>query len=68
MAGYFKILKADWWGRGTDQDSAGGYKKSTWRDPSAFEILGWLEGFEPSNVRVTVVSVDRFTIATIIEF
>ena len=27
--------------------------------------MGWLVGFEPTYVRVTVVSVDRFTIATI---
>lgn len=27
--------------------------------------MGWLVGFEPTYVRVTVVSVNRFTIATI---
>lgn len=30
--------------------------------------LGWPEGFEPSNVRVTVVCVDRFTMATILRY
>jgi hypothetical protein len=29
--------------------------------------MGWLVGFEPTYVRVTVVSVNRFTIATICE-
>ena len=29
------------------------------------EFLGWPEGIEPSYVRVTVVSVNRFTMATI---
>lgn len=28
--------------------------------------MGWPEGIEPSNVRVTVVSVNRFTMATIL--
>ena len=28
-------------------------------------FLGWPEGIEPSYVRVTVVSVNRFTMATI---
>lgn len=27
--------------------------------------MGWLVGFEPTYVRVTVVSVNRFTIATV---
>jgi hypothetical protein len=35
---------------------------------SSQEIMGWLVGFEPTYVRVTVVSVDRFTIATIKNF
>ncbi len=28
-------------------------------------VLGWLEGIEPSHMRVTVARVNRFTTATI---
>ena len=31
------------------------------------KFLGWLEGIEPSNMRVTVARVNRFTTATIRE-
>ena len=39
-------------------------KKNTWMIVQVLEFLGWLVGIEPTYVRVTVVSVNRFTIAT----
>ena len=36
----------------------------TWLRPNSMKLMGWLEGFEPSNNGATIRRVNHFTIAT----